>query len=164
MINAAEYDDLIIKLAAIPGFRDAVRAYVGAAYCDQLDTAFHQSVAAAETIANKSTKIVEHRDVPDWLRLGALDTVLKWMDGKGKTCSHAPTYQNPEPVWSAAWKPGLVVCSACTHLLKVVGDADMTCDCCGRICDDVIRAQSVWIGALAYHAGVCSDCYEGAQK
>jgi hypothetical protein len=80
MINAVEYDDLIDKLATIPGLRDA-----RGAYCDQLETAVGQSVGLAEAIANRSVKVVEHREVPDWLRLGALDTLLKWMDGKGKT-------------------------------------------------------------------------------
>ena len=101
--------------------------------------------------------------VDDWMRLGLLDTLLAWFAGTGNTCLHMPDPRRPEPVWSCAWKPRLVVCNHCLHLLKTAGDADRTCDCCGHLCagtdtDDPIYICTVLLSALTYQAGTCRDC------
>jgi hypothetical protein len=102
--------------------------------------------------------------VPDWMRLGSLDTFLHWVAGEARVCMHAPDPRRPEPVFAAAWKPGLVTCGRCAFLLKAVGDDDRRCDCCGHLCagvdaGDPICTTTVWLGALAYQAGVCGDCH-----
>ena len=79
---------------------------------------------------------------------------------------HDPSWRSPEPVWSAVWRPGLVVCTPCLPLLKVVGEAEKTRDCCGHVCagadvGDPIVTTTVWCGALASHAGACRDCHPG---
>ena len=76
---------------------------------------------------------------------------------------HAPTHRRPEPVFSAAWRPGLVVCTQCLHLLGVTGVADRTCDRCGHVCDgieagDPIYSGTVFVGELGYQFGTCGDC------
>ncbi len=45
------------------------------------------------------------------------------------------------------------------------GEADKTCDCCGRIVTgiehgDGIHTHTVWFGGLAYQAGACKNCYQ----
>ena len=39
---------------------------------------------------------------------------------------HDPTPRSPEPVFSAAWKPRLIVCKYCTDLLVVTGVANVS--------------------------------------
>ena len=108
-------------------------------------------------------------DIDEWLRLGLLDSYCRWADGTARTCLHAPDPRRPQPVWSAAWKPGLIVCTACLALLRLRGEADRRCDCCGRVCagiehNDGIYTMTVWLGALAYQAGACKDCRPGFDR
>ena len=68
-----------------------------------------------------------------------------------------PNPDRPEPVFAAAWKPGLIVCALCTPLLKLVGEADKTCDGCGHACagvdvGDGICTVTVMLSALSYAA------------
>ncbi|MGO8772063.1 MAG: hypothetical protein ACLQIK_08385 [Mycobacterium sp.] len=130
---------------------------------DQLAAAHRDSVALIEAIEDRPVRYVPRSSVDDWLRLGLLDTFLTWVSGNARVCLHAPDFRRPEPVWAAAWKPGLVVCPRCTRQLKVFGDADAACDRCGRVTlgvehDDGIYTLSVMLGALTYQAGACRDC------
>jgi hypothetical protein len=125
----------------------------------------HHSVTLMETVEQKPVRCLPTSGVDDWLRLGLLDTLLRWIDGTAKTCIHQPNPNSPEPVWSSAWKPGLVVCTYCLHLFKLVGDADKMCDCCGRTVTgiehgDGIFTLTVWLGGLAFQAGACKGCYQ----
>jgi hypothetical protein len=95
---------------------------------DQLGAAGAEAVAIAEAILGNRAESIATCDVSDWLRLGLLDAFTTWAAGKGKTCLHASHYSRPEPVWSAAWKPGLVICGLCTHLFRMTEQADYTCD------------------------------------
>ncbi|SCL20480.1 hypothetical protein [Micromonospora inyonensis] len=78
----------------------------------------------------------------------------------------APTRPAPAaPVVAAAWKPGLIVCHACTYLTALPrgSDRDRTCDACGRVCagvehGDGIHPGMVQLGPLVYQYGVCGDC------
>lgn len=105
---------------------------------------------------------IPYEKYPAWLRWGVLDTATRWAVGKGSTCPHAPSITRPQPVASAAWKPGLVVCTACTHLLGLPrGSAkDRTCDGCGHVVGDdaIIWAFTVTHGWLMFQAGACDDC------
>lgn len=103
--------------------------------------------------------------VPEWLRLGLLHTYAAWMTGTGSTCTHSPTWERPQPVYSAAWRPDLVVCKSCTHLLNIPrgSDADRRCDGCGHLTtginhNDGITPAALALGALVYHFGVCGSC------
>jgi hypothetical protein len=130
---------------------------------DQLDAAARDSVAIIEAAENRPVRYVPRSSVDDWLRLGLLDTFLTWVSGNARVCMHAPDFRRPEPVWAAAWKPGLVVCTRCIRLLKVFGHADATCDRCGRVTDgveanDPIYTLSVLLGGLTYQVGACRDC------
>lgn len=101
-------------------------------------------------------------DVPEWIRLGALSTIAALACGEATTCGHVHI-DSPQPLYSAAWKPGVVTCSrlGCLLLLEVDGgpgsDADRTCDGCGAVVDR-IHANEVVVGGLAWRYGTCRSC------
>ena len=146
-----------------PELRAELLARVSTAHLDQVAAARDESITLMEAVEGRPVQLVERTAVADWLRLGLLDTLLRWVTGRAKTCIHMPDHRNPEPAWSAAWKPGLVVCTACLQLLNVVGVTAKVCDLCGHVCagveaDDPIHSVTVWSGALAYIAGACTNC------
>lgn len=104
------------------------------------------------------------RDMPPWVRLQLLDTWLTWATGKATTCTHNPVVERPEPVTAALWRPGLVSCVPCSrHLLRLTGEADRTCDGCGRVVaglelGDGIYPCGVMFGPLLLFWGACGDC------
>ena len=161
-LTAVELDDALGRLT--PEVLAALRAAMPAdvvAHADQINAAAAHSISAHKH--GDRVELMARTDVPAWLRLGLLDTLIGWVDGRGRTCMHAPDHRRPEPVFGAAWRPGLVVCSQCLHLLDVVGEADRTCDVCGYICggDDVgdpIYVGTVWVGSLAFEFGTCGNC------
>ena len=105
---------------------------------------------------------LDYAAVPDWLRLSLVDTWLAFIAGTADTCMHAPVVSRPEPVVAAVWRPALIVCTACTHLTKVTGEADRTCDRCARVCTglagDRIHPCSLTFGPLLYMFGLCPGC------
>lgn len=102
-------------------------------------------------------------EVPMWIRLGLLSAATAWAAGKTRTCMHSPSPDGPVPGWAAAWKPGLVVCPACLHMLATGGGVEeYRCDGCGRISlpeDGGVRVASLSTGALTYRFGACPDCW-----
>jgi hypothetical protein len=105
------------------------------------------------------------RDLPDWLRLGLLSTVVRWQTGHGATCLHAPHPDRPQQVYAAAWRPDLVTCPACQHLLilRPGSDEDRRCDCCGRVAaglehSDGIHPGRLTFGPVVFGFGTCGDC------
>lgn len=159
-------DDILCKLT--PEQAAAFRASTPTWLLDQTDAAageIRQNLKAindagiAETLAERSAS--EH---PAWVRLGVMDTVVRWWLGEHTGCLHDPHPTRPQPVAAAAWKPGLVVCGQCTHLLSIARQtaADRTCDCCGRVVtgqdDDLMHPFVVVAGLLSYAVGACQDC------
>jgi hypothetical protein len=163
--NAVDLDNLLLHLP--PELADTIWATTPTAFADQLHAAAADSRAMMKAVEPTAARLAAVEDVDDWLRLGLFDAFLQWTNGAAKTCLHAPTPIRPEPVWAAAWKPGLIVCTGCMPLLKVFGDADKRCDRCGHICagpeaGDGIYTLTVWLGAFAYQAGACTDCHTGS--
>ncbi len=147
----------------------AIRAAYPTHVVDQLDAASRDSINATRLAyrAGGQQQIEESlndwSEFPEWIRLQLADTFLAWSEGTGTTCLHDPTPQRPQPVIAAAWRPRLVVCGACTHLLRCTGAADRTCDGCGRVVagldqGDPMRTITVMFSALAFQVGVCHDC------
>ena len=69
----------------------------------------------------------------------------------------------------AAWKPGVVVCAQCVHLLGVSGIADTICDGCGHQCKGASEGDGItpfvtFTGSLGYQAGACDSCYEDVKR
>ncbi|MGC5012969.1 hypothetical protein ACLQ2R_19580 [Streptosporangium sp. DT93] len=99
---------------------------------------------------------------PDWVRLGLLDSLATWITGQSSTCLHGPDPMRPQPVVAAAWKPGLIVCTACVRLLSLRKGSpkDRTCDGCGTVVPDTgdIWANATSYGEFVYRFGVCDGC------
>ena len=102
---------------------------------------------------------------PDWVRLGLISAFMGWILGRSSTCLHNPDPRYPQPIAAAAWKPGLVVCGRCAHLLAIPRNSvkDRTCDGCGRVTtgpenDDGIWPNTIVHGPLVYSLGTCRDC------
>lgn len=135
---------------------------------DQVSAAQAEGIAEEEYRLRHKARWVPHAGLPEWVRLGMYDTLLKWSEDQALTCIHMPTINKPQPVFAAAWKPGVVACAQCRHLLTVVGVADTICDGCGHECkgmpDDGIKPVTAFVGALAYQFGVCVNCDKDLQR
>lgn len=104
-------------------------------------------------------------DQPEWVTLGLLHALVGWQAGRGSMCIHNPDHRRPAPVTAGAWRPGLVACARCMHLLacRPGAAADRTCDCCGRVTtgpehDDGILPVALAAGPFTYLLGVCTGC------
>jgi hypothetical protein len=105
-------------------------------------------------------------DSPPWLRLEVLTRINALVARTADTCRHDPNPGSPQPVFAAACKPNLVVCTACVHLLSMPkgSKADATCDSCGHICagpkvDDGIYPGLARLGLLVFMYGTCGNCH-----
>lgn len=159
--NAVEFDEALGNRT--PEQWAADHAKVGQAFTDQLSSATRDMKRRAEQALGNPGYLIDRDDMSGWLRLGMLDAFLAWANDKGRTCGHRPDVRFPQPVWAAAWRPGLVVCELCTDLLTIGPVTDKTCDGCGHVCagmpDDPVVAVSVLAGGFCYLAGACQECY-----
>jgi hypothetical protein len=142
--------------AAPPGAADQMAA--AAAHSLQLTAAAFASDGAHH-------REVDVEDVPEWLWLPLVAEVLGLVAGTGRTCVHACPHR-PAPYFAAAWRPGLVVCHTCLHLLHLRpgSAADRRCDRCGHVCagpqlGDGIHPGTIHYGPLAYTYGLCGPCH-----
>jgi hypothetical protein len=162
--TAVELDEYLANLTDED--RAQLRPNVG--LVDQVRKAQSDGIAEREKVLGHKARWVPHGGLPEWVRLGMYDTMLKWHEGRVLTCIHMPRPEQPEPVYAAAWKPGAVVCAPCKHMLAVTGIADTICDGCGHQCkgmpDDGIMPVTAFCGALAYQMGVCGACYQDMQR
>lgn len=163
---------LLDDLFADPEFIERaieLRRHAPPAFVDQLDAAAAQvtrgRTAALRSGALSSVAPIPYRQVPDWLRLGLLDSLVAWLQGEGSTCLHDPTLDRPQPVIAAAWRPQLVVCGHCAGLLALPrqSSADRRCDACGYETTgpgrgDGITPGQIQCGPLLYLFGTCNDC------
>ncbi|MFG3300994.1 hypothetical protein [Micromonospora chersina] len=148
----------------------AMRAAAPVHVVDQSDAATSDALrvvtAAGAAIPGGSDVQTTAADgVPGWLRLGLLDAFTTWVEGRASTCRHNPHPSRPQPVMAAAWRPGLIVCTACVYLTALArgSDADRTCDGCGRLCAGPEHADGIYpgmlqLGPIVYQYGVCGDC------
>ncbi|WP_045740834.1 hypothetical protein [Actinoplanes rectilineatus] len=120
---------------------------------------------AASTLQGAPLTPLAPQDLPDWIRLSLIDALVWWLLDTATTCRHSPSPYSPKPVFAVAWKPGLIVCAACTGLLYPPRNsiASATCDGCGHVCagpatDDGIYTASVILGLLWFDVGLCTDC------
>jgi len=165
-LNAVQLDQYLSKLTTSEA-ASASRSVMPAALCDQIDAAAEHAITTAERVADRVGQpmgYVPRSKVDEWLRLGLLDTFCAWVQGEATTCRHEPTLASPQPVWSCAWKPRLVVCGHCIPLLSLADEiADATCDRCGHVttgidAGDPIYTLTVVGGLVTFRAGVCTDC------
>ncbi len=153
-----------------PQFADLVawcRRHAPVGWLDQQDAATnhaHTLMHAFHTINGGSMDARTSAEMPTWVRLSALQAWVQLQDGTADTCLHAPPGDRPQPVITAAWKPGLIVCQQCTRLLSARRGSveDRTCDGCGHLCDtangDMIHPCGVQLGVLLFQFGLCRPC------
>jgi hypothetical protein len=123
--KALEIIAAVAELAdlAEPGYLGQVAAAAGAAWrLAPALTGTHAPESSAGTAATG----------PQLAPVGALEALAVWYAGQGHVCLHDPSIRRPRSVEAAAWRPGLLVCTACTMLLAVHDPiANATCDGCG---------------------------------
>jgi hypothetical protein len=150
----------------------SIRATMPTWLQDQSDAAIGGTAAILDRISNidnRKRAAKTDDEIPDWIRLGVLDTWVNYCIGSADTCIHSPVFHRPQPVFAMAWKPGLVVCGQCLHLVKAAGVADKTCDGCGRICagpehGDGIYPGAIQFGPMAWHYGACESCHDDQER
>lgn len=125
--------------------------------CDQLDAAQNQMIAEAESMTGTQFR---HAEIPDWVRLSITDAMLQWVQGESDTCQHCPSPLRPEPLYVAAWRPGLIVCGQCLPMLHDEDFSSRICDSCGM--GRCVRALVVQSGIFQFFAALCADCKEVA--
>lgn len=160
-------DEILCRLT--PEQAETLRAGVPTWFRDQADAAADEIATNLLTaqqagIVGEAPQMPTHQH-PAWVRLSVIDTLVKWWAGQNDSCLHAPHPMRPQPVCSVAWKPGLIVCGDCTHLLDIPRNsaADRTCDGCGKVtagleAGDPIYPFTVVCGVLSHGVGVCGDC------
>ena len=104
-------------------------------------------------------------DLPDWLKIKIRGQLNTWRAGKARTCMHNPTYGAGNSVFLVAWKPDLVVCLECPHLVALAphDPEDRRCDSCGRLTegtadDRTYSARINLAGGVLYGFAVCTAC------
>lgn len=150
----------------------ALRKLAPTSFTDQADAAVDHTDELRDALAGVLAPEkfrrgwAEAADYPDWLRLGVLDAFAGWITGETATCLHAPDPMRPQPLFAAAWKPGLVTCIRCTHLLVQPSRsrADKLCDGCGHECagpdaGDGVYPGVVQLGVMLYEFGTCTSCH-----
>jgi hypothetical protein len=115
--------------------------------------------------AGRSVSRVAPGRTPEWVRLGALNALAAWLSGTARTCGHVPAPNAPFPLVACAWKPGLVVCVACTSSVSAGLSArqDATCDGCGKVtagpdAGDPIFPGALVFGCVTFFYGTCTGC------
>lgn len=157
-INAVQLDDLEGALVAAGVQIDVQQTPLG----DQVESATREQGATHDAVAailGARNLDVGRSDVPDWQRLLIVDALLGFIQGTASTCVHDPSLRRPEPLYAAAWRPGVVGCKHCLHLfrLKPGSIRDRTCDGCGQVVDK-IHPQMLTRGPLSLMFGTCDDC------
>lgn len=89
-----------------------------------------------------------------------LETLSAWTGGRAQTCLHNPVAAHPQPVYAAAWRPGLVTCAGCQHLFHLASrsDAAHRCDLCGVVDRGGMTAHGVQYGVITFWVGTCTGC------
>lgn len=158
-------DELVSNLTADQAA--AIRQLLPVWFTDQADAATNQirdGLTAAAASGDGYIAPATTSEHPAWVRLGALHTITAWWAGKNRSCLHDPHPMRPQPVASAAWTPGLIVCGHCAHLIRIPDGSprDRTCDGCGHIAagtaNDPIHPFVVIVGVLTYSVGACNTC------
>lgn len=161
--------DALMCDPALAGLAEAIARSAPVGWRDQHAAARSQAVRGNQRLRDAGVYRDGGRfapgEVPDWIRLGLLRELVGWCHARGSTCMHSPRAQAPQPVLAAAWRPGLVICMHCPHLLRANSrEQDRTCDGCGWIAPEGSRAihpGQTQAGPFCYVYGMCQGCYFG---
>jgi LSD1 subclass zinc finger protein len=152
---------------AIAGLDDAGREALGALLAEHLPPevqerhleAARQTHDLLQPVAGVAA--VGLGDIPDSVGLRIVELLTEWACGSGiRTCVHGPHPSRPQPIVSALWRPGLIVCPRCTHMLRLPRGSveELRCDLCTQIGESIHSDCVVW-GALTVLYGACPGCH-----
>jgi hypothetical protein len=139
----------------------------GSAFGDQVAAAAQHTEAAAGYLAAHAdllSGVIDAQTAPEWLRLSLADTLAAHLTGSARTCLHSPSPLSPQPIVAAAWRPDMITCRQCSHLLTIPpgSERDRTCDHCGIVGPPApareVYAHVITAGPLAYLYGLCPSC------
>jgi len=148
-----------------PDISAAIREAMPVSLRDQIASAARDSRGIAGIALGNEGQAVTASEVAPWLRLSALSELVSWFQGSESTCTHDPNPARPQSVWAAAWRPNLIVCGSCVHLLGSTRATDKNCDCCGRDTTGENALEVITlVGALAYLAFSCRECVPIARQ
>jgi hypothetical protein len=160
--------DQLTQHPSWPLISEWAREHTSTHLLDQGDAATEDAAEILEVITaltGGKTAELNPGDLPGWLRLSVLHAWSGFINSTADTCTHSPSWDRPEPVFAAAWRPDLIVCTSCLRLLhqKRGSVADRTCDGCGHVCagpdeGDGIFPGSIRLGPLVYQYGACGTC------
>jgi hypothetical protein len=134
------------------------------AYEDQLEAARQHTDRLFAATGKTPGVQVHHGGVhPEWLisKVFAFETALE--DGDGLLCRHlAEQPDGPQPVWGAAWRPNVAVCSQCQEALTRDMDEEYPCAAgCGRTLRFGIGfTMQIQHDLVIYTYAVCRPCVE----
>jgi hypothetical protein len=129
------------------------------AHADQLGAAVHESNRIMRRMVASLDGTIHFR-VPatGWKR----DVIERHnaanRAGTGRACNHS---DSPQPLFAAAWHPGLTVCADCAEAgaLYPADEVDnWTCDSCHRYLPDQIAVSALQAGSNIMLVGLCPDC------
>lgn len=130
-----------------PGYRDQA---AGAAAEMAAEVQAARATGMFDDASDRLT--TEH---PGWVRLPLLAALVGWWRGEADVCVHDPHPDRPQPVHAAAWRPNLVTCSACTHLIRA--PRSRTCGGCGHTAPEVTAFATI-AGGFSFTSAVCPGC------
>lgn len=109
-----------------------------------LDHAAEQEGTTLHTTVTDPWILAQAQGLRDALQFGAVRACRHLANGPG--IGHA-----------AVWRPGFIVCPACTPLLVPKPKEDSTCDRCRRHAHD-IYAGAITVGPILLGYGLCRSC------
>ncbi len=159
--------DELIRHPLYPQLAAWMNGQAPPAYRDQAQAAYGHARQIMNTFATVTGGTPDERtaaQVPEWIRLSTLQAWIQIDKGVANTCRHNPTFDRPEPIVVAAWRPGKAVCARCVPLIQPApgSDEDRTCDQCGHVCvpmfGDLIHPCVIQLGSLLFQYGLCRSC------
>jgi hypothetical protein len=127
---------------------------------DRASAGTHRGMTVIGAATGAGVSYPATAEIPRWLRLSVIETLLSFGQGRTSTCLHNPSAQTLAPVVAAAWHPGLVTCPRCVYLLRTPKGTDRCCDDCGRDCTDAggVFPGLTQYGRLLFMFATCGTC------
>ena len=125
------------------------------ATADQLRAA-SRTPEPAEPVGGLVGEPVTTPDHPTpWLAEQIRTLLAALVTGKGQICPHIGT--SPRVVHAAVWRPGVLACPTCRHLLDPGPLEENTCDRCRTLTPNLNPAMAA-IGPVILAFGLCDTC------
>jgi hypothetical protein len=148
LLHDPELRPVLDKIAA------GSRSKAGSSFVDQLHAARRDADALLDRMQPEAT----HGPAPDWMRMATTAALVSWgVFREAVTCSHQPDPARPQPVYAAAFRPGLVTCQQCIPAL-IHGTDPHHCDRCGETKTETCLMGSMQLGTMTWLFHICPSC------